>query len=81
MKKLGSLLGDSEDIAHRKQLAIGGMNQLAEVWIRKDHIRKLLRLDLFYILVKPILTYNCGTWAMTKSKEDSIDAFHRPRAL
>ena len=77
VKKLGSLLGDSEDIAHRKQLAIAGMNQLAKVWIRKDHIRELLRLDLYDILVKPILTYNCGTWAMTKSEEDSIDAFHR----
>ena len=24
-----------------------------------------------------ILTYNCGRWAMTRSEEDSIDAFHR----
>ena len=39
VKKLGSLLGDTEDIQRRKQLSIASMNRLNHIWIRKDHIR------------------------------------------
>ena len=77
VKKLGSLLGDSEDIANRKQLAIVAMNELSKVWIRKDRIRESLRLELYKTLVKHVLTYNCGTWGLTKKDEESLDAFHR----
>ena len=28
-------------------------------------------------LVKSILTYNCGTWALTKTEEEKLNAFHR----
>ena len=51
-EKLGSLLGDAEDIAHRKQLVIAGINLLGRVWIRKDHIRESLRLELYKSLIK-----------------------------
>ena len=77
MKKLGSLLGVSEDIARRKQLSIVGMNKLQSVWIRKDHIRLSKRLALYRQLVKPLLVYNCGCWAMRKQDTESINAFHR----
>ena len=76
-KKLGSLLGDVEDIANRKQLAIAGMNEMNKIWIRKDRISESRRLGLYGTLVKSILTYNCGTWGMTKKDEDNIDSFHR----
>ena len=76
-KKLGSLLGDAEDIANRKQLAIAAMTQMHKVWIRKDHIGERRRLGLYDSLVKSILIYNCGTWAMSKLEEDRIDSFHR----
>ena len=33
--------------AHRKQLAIAGMNELSKVWIRKDHIHESVRLDFY----------------------------------
>ena len=39
VKKVGSLLGDSEDIIRRKELAISSMNKLQAVWIRREHIR------------------------------------------
>ncbi|GFS03709.1 hypothetical protein ElyMa_004639200 [Elysia marginata] len=28
-------------------------------------------------LVKSVLTYNCGTWALTQSQEERLNAFHR----
>ena len=77
MRKLGSLLGVSEDMARRKQLSIVGMNELQSVWIRKDHIRLSKRLALYRQLVKPLLVYNCGCWAMRKQDTESINAFHR----
>ena len=33
VKKLGSLIGDCEDIARRKQLAIAASKQLEDLWI------------------------------------------------
>ena len=31
----------------------------------------------FYLSFFPILVYNCGTWALTKSEEEKLNAFHR----
>ena len=36
--KLGSKLGDSEDIAHRKQLSKNAMNRMNNIWIKSDKI-------------------------------------------
>ena len=47
------------------------------MWIRGDKIKKETKLKLYRALVKPILLYNSGTWALTKADEDNIDAFHR----
>ena len=77
VRKLGSLLGVSEDMARRKQLSIVGMNELQSIWIRKDQIHLSRRLALYRQLVKPLLVYNCGCWAMRKQDTDSINAFHR----
>ena len=77
VRKLGSLLGDQEDIAKRKQLSIAGMNELNNVWIRHDRIRLRKRLNLYKQLVKMLLVYNCSTWGMRKKDEASLDAFHR----
>ena len=40
VKKLGSLLGDKEDITRRKQLSIAAVNNMEKVWIRKDYKAK-----------------------------------------
>ena len=77
VRKLGSLLGDSEDIAKRKQLAIAGMRRLNDVWVRKDRTSLRKRLGLYKQLVKPLLTYNCGTWGLSKVDEQKLDTFHR----
>ena len=76
-KKVGSLIGDEEDIARRKSLSIVSMNKLTHVWIRKDKIKQSTRLLLYKALVKSILLYNCGTWGLTKHQEESLDCHHR----
>ena len=76
-KKLGSLIGTSEDIKRRKQLVSAALNKMNHVWIRKDKIKENLRLKLYKSLIKPILTYNSGTWGPMKKEEDELDAFHR----
>ena len=47
VKKLGSLLGDSEDIARRKLLSIVSLKDMNKVWIRNDHIKQKLKLKLY----------------------------------
>ena len=71
-KKLGSLLGSSEDIMRRKQLSIAATRNLDNIWIRNTSIRKTTRIKLYKTLIKPILLYNCGTWGITKSEENSL---------
>ena len=77
VKKLGSLIRDSEDLSRRKQLSIVSLNNLNNIWIRKDHIKQSLRIQLYKSLIKPILMYNSGTWGLSKKDEDNLDAFHR----
>ena len=76
-KKLGSLIGVTEDIKRRKQLAAAALNKMNHVWIRKDRIKLKLRLKPYKSLIKSILTYNSGTWELTKKEEEDLDAFHR----
>ena len=76
-KKVGSLLGDTEDVARRKRLSAAALSKLNNVWIRKDKIKTTTKLKLYRSLVKPVLTYNSGTWALTKMEEKRLDAFHR----
>ena len=75
--KLGSLLGDHEDILRRKMLAIAAMNNMNNIWVRNKKVGIEKRLKLYNTLVKPVLTYNASTWGMTKTDSESIDAFHR----
>ena len=51
--------------------------KLLNVWIKGDKIKRKTKLKLYRSLVKSILVYNCGTWALTKSEEEKLNAFHR----
>ena len=75
--KLGSKLGDAEDIINRKQLSMNSLNKLNNIWIKKDKIKKTLKLKIYKTLVKTILLYNCGTWAITKNEKKNLNSFHR----
>ena len=76
-RKLGSLLGEAEDVARRKQLANVAFRKLWTVWFRRAHISLQLRLRLYASFVIPVLTYNMGTWGLTKADLDRIDTYHR----
>ena len=75
--KLGSLLGEAEDVARRKQLANVAFRKLSTVWFRRAHISLQLRLRLYASFVIPVLTYNMGTWGLTQADLVRIDTYHR----
>ena len=77
VKKLGSLLGDSEDVIARKQLAAAAMTSMNKIWIRNNQINITKMITLYNNLVKPVLTYNSSTWGLTQAEADSIDSYHR----
>ena len=76
-KKLGSLLGDAEDMLRRQQLATVAFGKLWTLWIRRSLVSEDLRIRLYNAFVLPILCYNCATWAPTKQQLSRIEAFHR----
>ncbi|GFR74767.1 endonuclease-reverse transcriptase [Elysia marginata] len=76
-RKVGSLLGSKEDIDHRKHLSNVALNTLSNIWNRPDKVKQKTRIKLYNPLVKSILLYNCGTWALTTSDEKRLDSFHR----
>ena len=42
-----------------------------------DKVKRKTKIKLYRTLVKSVLTYNCGTWALTKTEEEKLNAFHR----
>ena len=76
-RKLGSLLGDAEDVARRMQLANVSFHKMWTVWFRGARISLPLRLRLYSVFVLPVLTYNMGTWGLTKTERNRLDAHHR----
>ena len=76
-RKLGSLLGEAEDVARRKQLANVAFRKLWTVWFRRAHISLQLCLRLYASFVVPLLPYNMGTWGLTQADLVRIDTYHR----
>ncbi|KAK3744074.1 hypothetical protein RRG08_018703 [Elysia crispata] len=76
-KKVGSLLGSKEDIEHRKHLSNIALNKMEQIWHRADKTKQRTRIKLYNTLVRSVLLYNCGTWALTKTDEEKLDSFHR----
>jgi hypothetical protein len=79
VKKLGTLLGDSEEAKRRKQLASAAFQKLKNIWSNKTNnkISTARRIRLYETYITPILTYNAGTWALTKKEIQQLDAFRR----
>ena len=75
--KLGSKLGDREDIKRRKQLSQGAMNKMDEILKRRKIVNRKKRLKLYSAIVRSVLTYNSCTWGMSEKDESDINAFHR----
>ncbi|XP_065195763.1 uncharacterized protein LOC135827165 [Sycon ciliatum] len=74
-RKLGSLIGDDEDVLRRKQLATAAFRGLWNLWKRGQQVSEKLR--LYQAFISPVLLYNSGTWAVTKSAQERLDSFHR----
>ena len=77
-KKLGTLLGDTEELHRRKQLAAAAFAKLKTIWSERNNklsIKRRLRLYNAYVM--PVLTYNASTWALSDTEVDEIDAFRR----
>ena len=68
VKKVGSLLGDEEDMARRRTLAAAAMGKMDKIWIRQDKISNKRKINIYRALVKSILLYNCGSWVGHKDR-------------
>ena len=78
VKKLGSMLGDREDIARRKQLACSAMRTMRKIWLSSHHKVSLQKqVKLCNSLVMSVLTYNASCWGLTINDENQLDSFHR----
>ena len=75
-KKLGSLLGDYEDMRRREQLSNNAMAEVKKLW-KKSKVSNNRKLQLYRTLVKTVLTYNFGTWGLTKKETETLDCIHR----
>ena len=75
--KLGSYLGDTEDILRRKQLALAAFNKMKRVWLDKQKVTLEKKIDLLESLVMSIFFYNCSCWGLRKSDLLGIESFHR----
>ena len=76
-KKVGSLIDVDKDVARRKQLATVALDKLNNVWIKGNKLKTSTKIKLYKSLVKSILLYNCGTWALTLTAEERLNAYHR----
>ncbi|GFS24178.1 hypothetical protein ElyMa_005151500 [Elysia marginata] len=47
VKKVGSYLGDTEDIERRKQLSKFDLQKLSIIWITNDKVKQVTRLNLY----------------------------------
>ena len=61
----------------RKELSNAASYKLKNIWIGKDKTNHNIKIALYKALVKSILTYNCGTWALAQTELNKLDAFHR----
>ena len=76
-KKLGSLIDTKEDIKRRKTLATASFHNMYKIWIRRHKLAEEKLLQLYNTIVLPVLLYNCGTWGVTQTDLNALDAFHR----
>ena len=76
-KKGGSFIDDDKDVERRKQLATVPLYKLNNVWIKGNTLKTATRIKLYKTLVKSILLYILGTWALTLTEEERLNAYHR----
>ena len=75
--KLGSKLGDREDIKRRKELSNVALANNKDIWKLKHKTKRATRIRIYETAVKSILLYNSGTWGLSKGDRMKLDSFHR----
>ena len=75
-RKLGSLLGDYEDMKRREQLSNGAMAGVRKI-MKKSKAKVKKKVKIYKTLVKTVLTYNYGTWGLTKKETEELNVIHR----
>ena len=75
--KLGSKIGDWEEIQRRKELATITLVKNDKIWKKNWKTKLTIRIRLYETLVKSILLYNCGTWDLSKDDQRKMNSFHR----
>ena len=76
MIKLGSKLGDWEDIQGRKELATVALAK-NNIWKENWKTKLTTRIGLYEALVKSVPLYNCWTWSVQKDDQRKLNSFHR----
>ena len=75
--KLGSKLGDQEDIQRRKELETIALASNDTIWKNNWKTKLTTRIQLYETLVKSVLLYNCRTWGVSKDEQRKLNSFHR----
>ena len=76
-KKLGSLIGEEEDVEKRKRMALVAFNKLTKIWKNIGKVSEKVRIRLYNAYVRPVLLYNSGTWGLLESSIVKLETFHR----
>ena len=74
-KLLGTLLHTEEDVKRRKVLAMNVVNSMKEIFFGDISIDVKVR--SFNCYVSSVFLYNCKTWTLTKTLENTIGSFQR----
>ena len=71
-------MGNKEDVERKKQLLNAALYKMKNIWIGKDKINHNIKIKLYNYkaLIKSMLTYKCGTWALAQAELNRLDAFH-----
>ena len=77
MIKLGSKLGDREEIQRRKELATIALAKNDIIWKKNWKTKLTTRIRQYEALVKSVLLYNCGTWGVLENDHRKLNIFHR----
>ena len=77
VKKLGSLLGDAEDIKRRTALANVQFKALEKLWDRPNCASMTSRLHAYNAFVLPVLLYNASTWGVCQTAIQKLETVHR----
>ena len=75
-KTVGSIIDDDKDVERRKQLGTVALYKPNNVWIEYNKLKTSTKIKLYKPQEISILLYNCGTWALTPTEEERLNAYH-----